>query len=61
MTEFRKGVAYRALLVGMLLATGSSSAARDEHSTVQTPNPKEYQGVTPPMGGAQLSPPRSPR
>jgi hypothetical protein len=37
MTEFRKGVAYSALLVGMLLATGSSSAARDQHSTVQTP------------------------
>ena len=37
MTEFRKGVAYSALLVGMLLATGSSSAARDEHNTVQTP------------------------
>ena len=37
MTEFRKGVAYSALLVGMLLATGSSSATRDEHSTVRTP------------------------
>jgi glucose/arabinose dehydrogenase len=37
MTEFRKGVAYSALLVGMLMATGSSSAARDEHSTAQTP------------------------
>lgn len=37
MTEFRKGVAYSALIVSMLLAMGSSSAARDQHGTVQTP------------------------
>jgi len=36
MTGSRKGVAYSALLVGLLTA-GSSAAARDEHGTVQAP------------------------
>jgi hypothetical protein len=36
MTKFSKGVAYSALLVGML-TMGSSSAARDERGTVQAP------------------------
>src|SRR5947208_4103934 len=53
MTEFSKGVAYSALLVSMLLATGSSSAARDEHSTVQTPAEpcaNDNGGITLPAG-----------
>ena len=52
MTGARKGVAYAALLVGMLTA-GSSSAARDERGTVQTPAEScanDNGGITLPAG-----------
>ncbi len=51
MTAFRKGVA--GLLVGMLLATGSSSAATGEHGTVQAPAEpcaSDNGGITLPAG-----------
>src|SRR6266480_2449842 len=53
MTEFPKRVAYSALLVGVLIATGSSSAARDEHGTVRTqaePCANPNGGITLPAG-----------